>query len=66
MPERIAGIVVPDTDLVREATAFVRDVADDNLFNHSRRVFLWGSLRSEALARPRRRPRARICRRPLP
>jgi hypothetical protein len=49
MPENIAGIVIPDTDLVREATAFVRDVADDNLFNHSRRVFLWGSLRSAAL-----------------
>jgi hypothetical protein len=46
MPENIAGIAVPDTDLVRDATTLVRDVADDNLFNHSRRVFLWGSLKA--------------------
>ncbi|WP_099039681.1 HD domain-containing protein [Mycobacterium neglectum] len=44
MSEEIAGIVIPDTELVREATELVRDVADDLLFNHSRRVYLWGSL----------------------
>lgn len=48
MSENIAGVVIPDTDLVRAATALVRDVADDNLFNHSRRVFLWGSLKAAA------------------
>jgi hypothetical protein len=48
MPETIAGIAVPDTDLVRAATTLVRDVADDTLFNHSRRVFLWGSLKAAA------------------
>ena len=42
--ETIAGITIPDTQLVREATEFVRDVEDDLLFNHSRRVFLFGAL----------------------
>src|ERR1700710_2179706 len=42
--ENIAGIVVPDTRLVREVTAFIRDAEDDLLFNHSRRVFLFGAL----------------------
>jgi hypothetical protein len=40
----IAGIRVPDSTLAREATEFVRDVSTDLLFDHSRRVFLWGSL----------------------
>jgi hypothetical protein len=44
MSEKIAGIAIPDTALVREATDLVRDVADDLLFHHSRRVYLWGSL----------------------
>ncbi|MET9264561.1 HD domain-containing protein [Amycolatopsis sp. NPDC004079] len=48
MPEVIAGIEIPDTALVREATALVRDVADETLFHHSRRVFLWGSLKAAA------------------
>ncbi|WP_432871372.1 HD domain-containing protein [Microbispora rosea] len=48
MPTTIAGITIPDTALVREATALVRQAADDNLFNHSRRVFLWGTLKAAA------------------
>jgi HD superfamily phosphodiesterase len=48
MPETIAGISIPDTALVREATALVREAADDTLFDHSRRVFLWGSLKAAA------------------
>ncbi|MEW2289506.1 HD domain-containing protein, partial [Streptomyces sp. NPDC047841] len=48
MPETIAGITVPDTALVREATELVRLSADDTLFHHSRRVFLWGMLKSAA------------------
>jgi hypothetical protein len=48
MPEVIAGITIPDTDLVREATSLVRKAADDTLFNHSRRVFLWGTLKAAA------------------
>ncbi len=42
--ETIAGIRIPDSALVREATEFIRDVEDDLLFNHSRRVFLFGAL----------------------
>jgi HD superfamily phosphodiesterase len=42
--EAIAGIVVPDTALVREVTEFIRDAEDDLLFDHSRRVFLFGAL----------------------
>ncbi|QNK81932.1 HD domain-containing protein [Nakamurella sp. PAMC28650] len=48
MPEIIAGSEIPDTDLVREATTILRKFADDNLFHHSRRVFLFGSLKAAA------------------
>jgi|SRR5271166_472813 len=40
----IAGIHIPDTPLVREITEYIRDTEDELLFNHSRRVFLWGAL----------------------
>ncbi|MFD3586144.1 HD domain-containing protein [Streptomyces sp. NPDC058683] len=49
MSEEIAGVRIPDTTLVREATDMVRDVATPLVFDHSRRVFLWGSLRGRAL-----------------
>jgi hypothetical protein len=42
--DTIAGIVIPDTPLVREVTDFIRDAEDDLLFDHSRRVFLFGAL----------------------
>jgi HD domain-containing protein len=42
--ETIAGIHVPDSALAREVTEFVREVEDDLLFNHSRRVFFFGAL----------------------
>ena len=45
----IAGIGIPDTTIAREATEFVRDVSTPLLFDHSRRVFLWGSLYGEQL-----------------
>jgi hypothetical protein len=44
--EVIAGITIPDTPLVHEATALVREAADETIFHHSRRVFLWGMLKS--------------------
>jgi hypothetical protein len=46
----IAGIPVPDSGIAREATELVRDVSTPLLFDHSRRVFLWGSLHGEQLA----------------
>lgn len=53
MTGTIAGISIPETDLVREATELVRDATDDpqvgeTLFHHSRRVFLWGMLKARA------------------
>ncbi len=42
--DTIAGIAIPDTELVREITAHIRDAEDDLLFDHSRRVFLFGAL----------------------
>jgi HD superfamily phosphodiesterase len=48
--QTIAEIPIPDSTITREATEFVRDVASELLFHHSRRVFLWGSLRGEKLA----------------
>ena len=47
--ETIAGIVIPDTALVREATELVRGAEDDVLFHHSRRVFLFGALHGRRL-----------------
>jgi hypothetical protein len=47
--DSIAGIVIPDSTIAREATEFVRDVSTPLLFDHSRRVFLWGSLYGDEL-----------------
>ena len=44
MSQTIAGVTIPDTALVRAATELVRDSTNDLLYNHSRRVFLWGTL----------------------
>ena len=45
----IAGIPIPDSTIARETTQFVQDVSTQLLFDHSRRVFLWGSLQAEKL-----------------
>ncbi|MFI9757007.1 HD domain-containing protein [Streptomyces sp. NPDC051963] len=45
MGESIAGVRIPDSTLTRAATELVRDVASPLLFDHSRRVFLFGALR---------------------
>ncbi|GAA4899577.1 HD domain-containing protein [Streptomonospora salina] len=45
MSESIADVRIPDSALAREATELVRETASPLLFDHSRRVFLWGSLR---------------------
>ncbi|MFF0339733.1 HD domain-containing protein [Kribbella sp. NPDC004875] len=50
MTEEIAGVRIPDSKLAREATELVRDAASPLLYDHSRRVFLFGSLRAEGLA----------------
>lgn len=47
MSESIAGVRIPDSSLAREATELVREAASPLLFDHSRRVFLWGALRGQ-------------------
>jgi HD domain len=42
--DTIADVAIPDTALVRDITEFIRDAEHDLLFNHSRRVFLFGAL----------------------
>ena len=41
---RAAGVAVPDTKLAADATELVRDVTTDLVYDHSRRVFFFGSL----------------------
>ncbi|MFB9836386.1 HD domain-containing protein [Actinoallomurus acaciae] len=41
----IAGVEVPGSPLARDLTTLLRDSATDLIYHHSRRVFLWGSLR---------------------
>ncbi|WP_206504530.1 HD domain-containing protein [Streptomyces chrestomyceticus] len=43
--EVIADVRIPDSALAREATELVREAAPPLLFDHSRRVFLFGALR---------------------
>jgi HD superfamily phosphodiesterase len=45
MAESIAGVQIPDSVLAREATELVREAASPLIFDHSRRVFVFGSLR---------------------
>src|ERR1700719_2215529 len=40
----ISGVMVPDSKLAREATELVRDSESPLLFNHSTRVYYFGSL----------------------
>jgi len=47
MTTTIAGIRIPDSTMARAATELVRDTEPDLLYNHSRRVFLFGALTGE-------------------
>ncbi|MDQ1470434.1 MAG: hypothetical protein QOJ99_1914 [Bryobacterales bacterium] len=44
-----SGVTVPDTRLAREATELVRDTESPLLFNHSTRVYYFGSLAGKKL-----------------
>ncbi|MYV96943.1 HD domain-containing protein [Streptomyces sp. SID3343] len=44
MSDRIADIDIPDSALAKEATELVRDTAGPLLYDHSRRVYLFGAL----------------------
>jgi HD superfamily phosphodiesterase len=43
--ETIAGIRIPDSKMAQNATALLREVATDLVYDHSCRVFIFGSLR---------------------
>jgi hypothetical protein len=45
--EIVAGVTIPDSRLARDATEFVRETSTQLLYDHSRRVFLWGALVGE-------------------
>ncbi|HEY4277106.1 MAG TPA: HD domain-containing protein [Conexibacter sp.] len=47
MARTIGGIAVPDSTLARAATELIRDAEPDLLYDHSLRVFLWGSLQGQ-------------------
>src|SRR5665213_3680797 len=47
MAETIAGVEIPDSDLVVRATELVRDVSPSLLYHHSRRVYLFGMLQGQ-------------------
>ncbi|MCW2539797.1 MAG: hypothetical protein JWN95_1522 [Frankiales bacterium] len=49
MSEIIAGVEIPETSTVAEATRFVRETTNPLLFHHSRRVFLFGSIHARTL-----------------
>src|SRR2546422_9215448 len=43
-PSFAAGIAVPDTKLAAEATELVRDTTTELIYDHSRRMYWFGSL----------------------
>jgi HD superfamily phosphodiesterase len=43
------SVAIPDTQLVREATELIRSVESDLLYNHSLRVFAFGTLQGDRL-----------------
>jgi hypothetical protein len=49
MTEVIAGVQIPDSVLVKDATEMIRDTTNELIFHHSRRVFLFGSLQARRL-----------------
>jgi hypothetical protein len=49
MTDIIAGVEIPETAAVAEATGFLRDTTGPLIFHHSRRVFLFGSLHAREL-----------------
>lgn len=49
MSEIIAGVEIPETSAVTDATRFIRETTNPLLFNHSRRVFLFSSIHARTL-----------------
>jgi hypothetical protein len=49
MTETIAGVTIPDTTVVAEATALIQETTTPLIYHHSRRVFLFGTLQARKL-----------------
>ncbi|MFC4584989.1 HD domain-containing protein [Sphaerisporangium corydalis] len=49
MSETIAGVAIPDSAIAADATELVREVAPPLLYDHSRRVYLFGTLQGRRL-----------------
>ncbi|WP_028933799.1 HD domain-containing protein [Pseudonocardia spinosispora] len=49
MSEVIAGVEVPDTEAVAEATRLVRDTTSPLIYHHSRRVFFFSEMHAHRL-----------------
>ncbi|MGC5286268.1 HD domain-containing protein [Micromonospora sp. DT231] len=49
MPEVIAGLAIPDTTAVTEATRHIQETAGPLLYHHSRRVYLFGLMHAHRL-----------------
>jgi hypothetical protein len=46
----ISNVMIPDSQMAREVTEFIRDAEGDMLFRHSMRVYLWGALHGQSHA----------------
>jgi hypothetical protein len=49
MTEVIAGVEIPETATVAEATRFIRETASPLIYHHSRRVFLFSQIHAHRL-----------------
>ncbi|MCE7010168.1 HD domain-containing protein [Kibdelosporangium philippinense] len=49
MAEVVAGLEIPETVAVAEATRFIKDTTSPLIYHHSRRVFLFGLMHAEKL-----------------
>ena len=49
MSEIIAGVEIPETQAAEEATRLIRETTNPLIFHHSRRVFLFSTIRSREL-----------------
>lgn len=49
MPETIAGVEIPETAAVAEATVLISETTSPLIYHHSRRVFLFGKIHAHRL-----------------
>ncbi len=48
LPKEVAGILIPDTEVARDAAAIMRAAAPPTLFNHCLRTYVLGSMNAKA------------------